>query len=393
MIAKYGFPWPANVPSLHKKMLSHFGMTIPEKKMNEFLFNRHLNFQYSYDCNGKNFDFAIFDDQNTLKILVEIDGEFFHGLTSDYDGNHCRGEHYCERFEKVPDNVKFIVCDSSNVEKCFNEILKVFNIDYESWIKEIIDSLPTEFPYYCFDNKRMLHDYEKLKKYTYNKNSYLATSIIKNFHRSIFTSHVGCNPSPAEAWNNKELLEKCVRNRFIYSSSLSSQAIANGFNICKIAPKVSVFNPSLAKHLIEEYLQNYSTIFDPFSGFSGRMLGACCLNKKYIGQDINKTHVDESNEIIKFLNLDAIVYQKDLFESSGEYECLFTCPPYNLKETWGNKNQVNLSCDEWIDECLKRFKCKKYMFVVDKTEKYKDKIVEEIKNKSHFGENSEKVVL
>mgnify|MGYP003611479761 CR=1 FL=1 len=129
MMAKYGAPWPANVPSLHKKMLSHFGMTIPEKKMNEFLFNRHLNFQYSYDCNGKNFDFAIFDDQNTLKILVEIDGEFFHGLTSDYDGNHCRGEHDCERFEKVPDNVKFIVCDSSNVEKCFNEILKVFNND------------------------------------------------------------------------------------------------------------------------------------------------------------------------------------------------------------------------------------------------------------------------
>ena len=38
----------------------------------------------------------------------------------------------------------------------------------------------------------------------------------------------------------------------------------------------------------------------------------------------------------------------------------------NLKEIWGT-DLKDLSCDQWIDECLKRFKCKKYLFVVDKT--------------------------
>ena len=84
--------------------------------------------------------------------------------------------------------------------------------------------------------------------------------------------------------------------------------------------------------------------------------------------------------------------QKDIFESTGEYDCLFTCSPYGLKEIW-NERETNKYCDEWIDECLQRFKCKRYVFVVDKTEKYKDKIVEEISNKSHFSNAKEYIIV
>jgi hypothetical protein len=122
------------------------------------------------------------------------------------------------------------------------------------------------------------------------------------------------------------------------------------------------------------------------------MLGCCSLGKKYIGQDINEEQVLYSNQIIDFLKLSATVIQKNIFESNGEYDCLFTCSPYGLKEIW-NKEETNLSCDEWIDVCLNNFKCKKYLFVVDKTEKYEKNIVGEITNRSHFGSNTEKVVL
>ena len=98
------------------------------------------------------------------------------------------------------------------------------------------------------------------------------------------------------------------------------------------------------------------------------------------------------NGIIEKFNLNATVECKDIFTSTGEYECLFTCSPYNLKEIW-NENESNLSCDEWIDECLKRFKCKRYIFVVDNTEKYKDKVVEELTNSSHFGVNNELLIV
>lgn len=114
--------------------------------------------------------------------------------------------------------------------------------------------------------------------------------------------------------------------------------------------------------------------------------------KKYNGQDLNQDHVNESNQIIEHLNCNAVISQRDIFESTGTYQCLFTCPPYNDKEIWGNETKF-LSCDDWIDECLKRFSCKKYLFVVDETEKYKDYIVEVLENKSHLSTNNEYVVL
>ena len=395
MMKYYGVEFPSQNREIHKKILSSQKMTSPEKKINDFLSNNGFEYQYQYECNGKCFDFAIFKD-NELSILVEVDGEYFHGLLSDCDGKLVRGDKDCERFSKCPEGVKLIVCDSFKVEDCFSEILRVFDIDYEKWIQEIVDSLPKEFPYYKYPEERMRKDYEKLCIYRdIKKNSRLGDSIISNFHRSIYDAHISTKPSPKEAWNNRELLEKCVRNRFIYSSNLSSHSILQGFNVCKIAPKVSVFSAPLARRLIQTYLDKYNQIFDPFSGFSGRMLGACSLDKSYIGQDINVSHIKESKQIAEFLGLKnvSLKVQNVLEDTKKEYECLFTCPPYGGKEHWNIKNDlIEKTCDEWIDECLNRFKCKTYLFVVDETEKYKDYIVEEISNSSHFGNNKEYVI-
>ena len=394
MLNSYGVEFPLQDRIIHKKVLCHQGMTSPEKKLNEFLKNNRFDYKYQYECNGKCFDFAIFNGDK-LSILVEIDGEYFHGLLSDCDGKLVRGDRDCERFSKCPEGVKLIVCDSLKVEDCFSEILRVFDIDYEKWIQRIMDSLPKEFPYYEYSEERMRKDYEKLCTYKdIKKNSRLGDSIISNFHRSIYDAHISTKPSPKEAWSDKELLDKCVRNRFIYSSNLSSHSILQGFNVCKIAPKVSVFSAPLARRLIQIYLNDYSEIFDPFSGFSGRMLGACSLDKSYIGQDINKDHLEESKQIAEFLGLKNVSLRvQNILEDSGEYECLFTCPPYGGKEHWNIKNDlIEKSCDEWIDECLSRFKCKTYLFVVDETEKYRDYIVEDINNNSHFGNNKEYVI-
>lgn len=383
---------PIQIPGVKLKALSYSSkMTTPEKKLFEFLKNRKFQFQYGYELNGKSFDFAIFNNTE-LKLLIEIDGIYYHGLTEDRNGKHVRGEHDCERFSKVPESVKYIVCDEHNIENCFNEIVKVYDMDYDEWIKTIIDDLPKEFPFPKYDDKRLQKDWNHLQEWEWNKNSYVGSSIVRHFHESIWEARVGKNISPVECWYNKELLEKTVKNRMIYSSRLSSQSIVDGFNVCKIAPKVSVFNPMLAKCLIKTYLNEFSEVFDPFSGFSGRMLGCCAVGKKYIGQDINTKHVIESNQIIDYLKLNATVKNQDIFIDQGKYECLFTCPPYGLKEIW-NKNETNYTCDMWITQCIARYDCKKYLFVVDSSEQYKDYIIDEITNSSHFGVRKEYIIL
>ena len=387
MLNEFGVKCVLQLPNTHASNV----MPKTEKRLFEFLTNRKLEFKHNYYINGKHFDFAIFKN-GRLSILVEIDGIYYHGLIEDCNGKKSRGDKDHERFNKVPDDVKFIVCDENKLEECFSEILKVYDIDYEQWIQQIVKNMPAEFPYPTYTEKRLLKDFAHLQTFTYNKNSFVGMSIIQQFHKSIWQANRNGMLSPVECWKHKDLIEKSVRNRIIYKSNLSSQQIARGFNISNIAKTVSVFNPIFAKHIIQTYASEYAEIFDPFSGFSGRMLGACACGKTYVGQDINEIHVKESNEIIKKFNLNATVIQKDIFESTGMYDCLFTCSPYNLKEIW-NENETNLSCDEWINECLKRFTCKRYIFVVDKTEKYKDKIVEEISNKSHFGNNIEYIIV
>lgn len=394
-LLKYGTEHASQNPAIHKRQMSHKRAraegfdSLSEKKLAEMFTNRGVPFKLHYVVNGKEWDFALFKD-GQLKCLVEVDGEYNHGLLSDSDGKLVHGEKDCERFHLVPDGVNFIAVDSLRItEENVGKILECVGIDYESFIQEILSSLPEEFPYPSYTQERMLKDWKRLRSYSSSPRQRLCQSIVHNFHRSIWSGRVGNKPSPVEAWADKTLLEKCVRNRFIYKSNLSSRNIADGFNVCKLAPKVSVFQPALAKYLLAKYAKDAHSVIDPFSGFSGRMLGACALGMSYTGYDLSPKAVEESNEIVRFLGLNATVQCADLFSNSGSADVLLTCPPYGIKETWGQEIK-DLTCEEWIDECLVRFNCKQYIFVTDVlSEKYGKDLCETIRNKSHFSESHE----
>lgn len=268
-------------------------------------------------------------------------------------------------------------------------------INKEQKVEEYIDIIKeSSFPIRKYDLETINSEYDSLCSLTTNKINNVGLKIVETFHPSIWRCNVkGCF-SPVDAWGDLELMRRVILNRFKYLNTfdLSLFHIRAGLSISKLAPKVSIFKPMLAKYLIEKYLNDYEEIFDPCAGFSGRMLGCCSLGKNYIGYDVNSITVAETKNVIKCLNLDAQVSCADSIYEEGAYECLFTCPPYGDKEIWHQDVEV-LNCDEWIDVCLQNYKCKAYLFVVDDVKKYKNSIVEEIKNKSHFGTNFEKVVL
>lgn len=261
----------------------------------------------------------------------------------------------------------------------------------DEYLKLTINS---DFPYKTFSLEQLKKYYNNLKKVQGTKYGKTGQEIIEHYHRSVWRCNIKNHKSPIDAWEDLNIIKQVIKNRLKYleTSDLTIFNIRAGLTISGLAPKVSLFRPATAKYLIEKYLNEFDTIFDPCSGFSGRLLGTCCLNKRYIGQDINSISVKESQAIIKDFGLNADIKIADSLYDTGEYDCLFTCPPYGDKEIWHQDIEI-LSADEWIDVCLKNYKCKKYLFVVDKTSKYKDFVVEEIKNTSHFGSNSELVVL
>ena len=400
MLDRYGVTSTMLSPELRKKQSNSAKESKLEKRFREFLSNNGFNFtQQLVLSNGDllhSFDFAVYDDDE-LKILIDCDGIYYHGYTNDHDGKTVNLDADSYRQLLVPNGVKFITVIEHHEEEVEKELFSLLKMSYDEYVQSVFDwCREVEFPYPTCNDSILNSTFAKLKKASispYFPKARYGDKIMLNFHPSLFhANRRGCL-SPYDAWQNDELLIKCIKNRIIYKgSNLDRSKVLAGLSVTKIAPRVSLFSAYLAKYLISKYLNEFNLIFDPFSGYSGRMLGACVCDKEYIGHDINQTTVDESNKIIQSFHLNANVSCVDTLVDSGEFPCLFTCPPYNDKERWGSESVVK-SCDDWIDICLNNYKCNSYLFVVDDTSKYSDYVVEEIVNKSHFGTNKELVIL
>jgi hypothetical protein len=353
---------------------------------------------------GHTFDFAIFKD-GVLNLLIDYDGEYFHADGQhEYNGLQSKEERDTNRLLSLPEEVKYFIINIYNKSTAIVEITKILNWDYNEWVDDqFINCRALGFPKLDYEDEILQKSWSNLLRYKKPIDKYINRTsrsgigdrIIHHFNKSIYKSHLKGSISPYEAWNNDELLLKCIKNRFIYINKANPFKVLQGFNINKLAQKVSVFSAGNAKALVEEYINDCNIIFDPFCGYAGRLLGVCSTGKIYIGQDINETVVKENNKVIDYFHLKAEIIQKDILESKGEYDCLFTCPPYGNREIWwdnGKEIISEYSSEEWVDICLERFKCRKYLFVVDQTCKKYDSVVS-FRNKSHFGINYEKVIL
>lgn len=424
MISKYGAAHPSQVPELKDKIeqtsLSRYGSTsiLGSKKARDALYkktgaskseimirealtNRGIDFKEQELISGKIWDFAVFKNSK-LHAVIEADSEFHHSLNVDPFTKHNLLVPDNVRFSILPEGTILINVDSLRIKQGIPEIFRLLDFNYDEFIEEIFEECKDRpFPFPEYSDVRMLRDWKNLKSHAIQQNTHKlitrlmpANSIITNFHKSIYTSKVGNKPSPVEAWSNEELLRQCIDNRFIYKSKLSSQNIARGFEKNRIAPRVTAFQPYLARYLLQTYAPNAKSVIDPFSGFSGRMLGAASLGMSYYGSDIRKDVVAEGMEIVKFLNLDNAHLSVSDAEIANlpEADVLLTCPPYGNKEVW-LEGQDCKPTDYYIDLCLARFQAGTYIFVVDGTEKHKENIALSLSRSNHMNDKSTEQVL
>lgn len=285
-----------------------------------------------------------------------------------------------------------------------------------------------------FVNKYLNSEFERIQKYSYidlkikpteqqcikewdtlvnSDKNWTYSNIVKRFHSSILLANKAGDMSPYNRWelikSDIQQFRKLFENRLKYNKTFITNGLpkdgiiplhiyAQGINVMRWSPEVSYFKPSTARNIIKDHLNEYDIIFDPFSGYSGRMLGTLACDKKYCGNDISNLVINESNEIYKWLSSmyklpDVYMSCADVHTYTGTFPCLFTCPPYGDIEQWPGVEKTNTTCDEWIDVCLNNFTCDTYVFVTDdKISKWKTHIVGTIENKSHFGTNIEYIV-
>lgn len=334
-------------------------------------------------------------------------------------------------FDKLYEEYQFdkanVLPTKPYVGNCSKEFTE--KIVQKYWKREFDKIQTVEFPpvsFYVYDKTKCGKELQKLISTDYSSKLYNnnPSACINYFHKSLYKANTQGNLSPYDGWqlikSDEEVFKDFYRNRlrcsdwfktdgrlpYLLTGQVMMETYGIGLSTSRKYQHVTYFKPITAKNIIQKYLNNYDTIFDPFSGYSGRMLGAIALGKNYIGQDLCQDSVNESNEMWTFIKHSSIldnyfdkeihceILHKDTLKSFGKHDCLFTCPPYDNIENWPGVKSLNYNCDKWVDVCLSHFDCEKYVFVVDdKIDKYKPFIVDKITNTSHFKSNVEYILL
>jgi len=369
-------------------------------------------FTFSYGDTDHPWDGIVLNEDYSIALVIDYDGEYYHGDYPDYDGVHSSEERDSIRMKCVPKDAKILII-YKDTQDYIKDIVDILGMDYDEWLNKLYNyCCGIDFPFYhnYYYEKQLLHSWKALALFTPEKcdkkswtkltqgRSTLGGKLINYFHPSIYKCHTKGKISPYDAWyhtdenGNRDLLRKCIRNRSIYANSYKPYRILQGFNISDIARKITTFSASRAKMLLIKYAQEFDQIFDPFMGFSGRLLGTVALKKAYIGNDINKTIIQEAKNLIRWFerhNIEnrVILTNNDIQSIPKEYsmhndECLFTCPPYKDTEIWYDevsKREIrsNMTAEQWVEFCLDTFNCKRYIFVVDsRCNKYNSNVQE-----------------
>lgn len=336
---------------------------------------------------------------------------------------------FCKLYDEYQNDIKNVLPTKPYVGNCSKEFTeKIVDLYWEREFSKIqsVDFPPVSFIKYdktkCGKELQKLISTDYTSKGLYNNNP---SACINYFHKSLYKASTQGNLSPYDGWqlikSDIDVFKDFYRNRlrcsdwfksdgrlpYLLTGQVMMETYGIGLSTSRKYQHVSYFKPITAKNLVQTYLNEYDTIFDPFSGYSGRMLGVLSLGKNYIGQDLCKDSVQETNQLWEFIKNSAIlkyyfnkdinceVSNKDTLKSYGKYDCLFTCPPYANIENWPGVKSLDYGCDIWMEVCLTHFDCEKYLFVVDDkiSDQYKKYIVGTITNTSHFKSNEEYIIF
>lgn len=402
-LMRIGFSHHMKDPAVRRARLHKAKYDGASKRAAEMLCSRGYDArtEVCFDGFNKLWDVVVYENEQPV-LAIDIDGKLFHGH-GEFDTQMDCGNYYIDPFrcQSLPETVPFVFLDANNLRQMLRVVSSAVSTPLEQWHQNIFDQCwGKPFPYPAYTDEYIKDSWEKLKGLQIKKGRKYKTgnALITNFHPSIYHANVKGKQSPINAWQDESLLRRCIENRAIYCDfwGVSSYTVARGFEASKIAPRVSMFPPYLARYLLDTYAPEAKTVVDPFAGFSGRMLGALSLGMSYTGYDINGITLDESRRLLAAIGETACLRRADSLKCNDaqEYDVLITCPPYADKEVWHGSHGSELSStDSYVAAVLQRFRAKTYIFVVDKTKLFQKHVVHSFTNPSPLNKSEELVLV
>lgn len=184
-------------------------------------------------------------------------------------------------------------------------------------------------------------------KTTLLNNNRLCTLLCKLYCKDFYyNARYKDKPSIVEAFNDDGMLMRCIENRFGMSwktderFNISFANIIGGFVSSGICYNVSIFKPTIAKYLCEQYSEAGDKVLDYSAGWGTRMLGAVSCGRRYIG--IDPLTIPGLLKMKTNLNLSEVELIQGQSESvlldDDSIDFAFSSPPYFDLEVYSNDN-------------------------------------------------------
>jgi len=216
-----------------------------------------------------------------------------------------------------------------------------------------------------------------LQRHTFDREVELVRNSAARVEDGIITpwSSVGtrvCNPyfhnrykalsrgtvSPYEAWFDDEKLLKAINFQIRMGDPVTPKRVLRAITMQHRTP--SIFRPTVANWVYRSHCPPGGTVWDPCSGYGGRLLGAFTAGVRYIATDVEKETVEGNRSLAQDLGYEGHSIELCPAErfDPGTVDLVFTSPPYFDREIYSGKDDQSWvrhgsNFDSWVEGFLR----------------------------------------
>ena len=162
-----------------------------------------------------------------------------------------------------------------------------------------------------------------------------------------------------EAWHDDSVLRWAIRFQLDQGDPVLPHRVLRAVTMQHRTP--SVFRTTVARWVYETYCPSGGIVWDPCSGYGGRLLGAFLAGVRYVGTDVEPETVLGNQRLSERLGaIDRArvhLHPAETFDP-GPVDLVFTSPPYFDREQYSTRDDQSWvrhgeSLDGWVEGFLR----------------------------------------
>jgi transposase len=177
------------------------------------------------------------------------------------------------------------------------------------------------------------------------------------FFPNRYDARSGNKMSAFDAWHDTNLLQRAIRFQIKHGDPTTPPRVLRAISMICRTP--SIFRPAVAKFIYERYCPPGGSVWDPCSGYGGRLLGAAAAGVRYLGTDVDSLTVEGNRRLAETVGVDADVRltPAETFDPP-KVDLVFTSPPYFNREKYSlddaqSWRKYGKTLDAWVTGFLR----------------------------------------